>query len=89
MFEHLYGAVMDEVLKLTKRLVIGEPFADPAPFMGPVIDNETADLLSESFLHLITNGGKALEYMRKPDEKLPFLTPGIVDTTPASACRHR
>lgn len=79
--EHLYGAVMDEVLKLTKRLVIGEPFADPAPFMGPVIDNETADLLSESFLHLITNGGKALEYMRKPDEKLPFLTPGIVDTT--------
>lgn len=79
--EHLYGSVVDAVLKLTKRLVIDEPFADPQPFMGPVIDNDTADGLSESFLHLITNGGKALEYLRKPDPKLPFLTPGIVDTT--------
>ncbi len=79
--DHLYDAVIEEVQNLSKRLIIDEPFAEPQPFMGPVIDNQTADALSESFLHLITNGGKALKYMRKPDPNLPFLSAGIVDTT--------
>ena len=28
-------------------LIVGEPHADPQPFMGPVIDNDTADMLTD------------------------------------------
>ena len=79
--EHLYAPLVDELLKLTDRLIIDEPFADPAPFMGPVIDNEIATRLQESFVHLLTNGGKVLKHMRKTEDHLPFLTPGIIDVT--------
>ena len=49
--------------------------------MGPVIDNDTADGLLDSFLYLISNGGHAIRFMTRPSEDLPFLTPGIVDIT--------
>ncbi|MEO5705573.1 MAG: succinylglutamate-semialdehyde dehydrogenase [Alteraurantiacibacter sp.] len=77
----LYDAVMGEVKKLVDRLIIGAPFDDPQPFMGPVIDNRTADDLTGSFLYFLSNGGKPISHMRRPDEQLPFLTPGMVDIT--------
>jgi succinylglutamic semialdehyde dehydrogenase len=49
--------------------------------MGPVIDMHAADQLTESFLYLMSNGGKALSHMRRPREGLPFVSPGIIDTT--------
>lgn len=79
--EHLFEPLMEEVLKLTSKLIVDEPFADPAPYMGSVIDNETADLLSDSFVHLLAHGGKVLKHMRRPNADLPLLTPGIIDTT--------
>lgn len=79
--EDAYDDIMQEVVALTRRLVIDEPFADPQPFMGPVIDNDTADRLNESFLALVTAGGRPLAHMRRPSADLPFLTPGIIDTT--------
>jgi succinylglutamic semialdehyde dehydrogenase len=48
----LFDPLMVEINKLIGRLIIGEPHADPAPFMGPVIDNDAADMLTESFLAL-------------------------------------
>ena len=60
---------------------MGEPFADPQPFMGPVIDNQTADLLTESFVALMSRGAKPILHMKRPDEDKPFLTPGILDVT--------
>lgn len=79
--EHLYDPLMEEVLKLANRLIVGEPFADPQPFMGPVIDNQTAEMLLESFVHLLSHGGKPLKNLKRLDDNLPFLTPGIIDTT--------
>ena len=79
--DHLYDPLMAEVLKLTERLIVDEPFADPQPFMGPVIDNRTAEMLLESFVHLLTHGGKPLKNLKRMRENLPFLTPGIIDTT--------
>ncbi|NML05445.1 succinylglutamate-semialdehyde dehydrogenase [Sphingomonas sp. G-3-2-10] len=81
--QKLYDPLMAEVNKLTGRLIIGEPHADPAPFMGPVIDNDTADMLTESFLTLSTMGGRPLRHMERPIEGRPFLTPGIIDMTAA------
>src|SRR5690606_33725337 len=54
----LYAAAIDEVKRLTGRLIVGAPFAEPAPFMGPVIDSQAADQLTESFLYLMSHGGK-------------------------------
>lgn len=79
--EHLYQPLMEELVPLTRKLVVGDPLADEQPFMGPVIDNDTADRLTESFLALVTEGGKALTHMRRLDPDHPFLSPGIVDTT--------
>lgn len=77
----MYDHVVDEVKRLTDRIIIGAPFDEPSPFMGPVIDNQAADQLSESFLYFLSNGGKAISHMRRPRGELPFLTPGLVDIT--------
>jgi succinylglutamic semialdehyde dehydrogenase len=79
--ETLFQPLIDTLSKLIDRLIIGEPHADPAPFMGPVIDNETADLLTESFLALMTHGGKPLKHPQRPIEGRPFITPAMIDVT--------
>jgi succinylglutamic semialdehyde dehydrogenase len=79
--QKLYEPLMAELLKLTGRLIVGDPHADPQPFMGPVIDNEVADLLTESFLELMMRGGRPLRHMERPFDDKPFLTPGILDAT--------
>lgn len=82
--EKLYDPLMAELMKLIGRLIVDEPHADPAPFMGPVIDNDTADMLTESFLALLTRGGRPLRHMARPIEGRPFLTPGVIDMTAAT-----
>lgn len=77
----MYDEVIDNLKRMINRTIIGGPFDDPQPFMGPVIDNRTADQLTESFVYLLSNGGKALSHMKRPDENLPFVTPGLIDTT--------
>jgi succinylglutamic semialdehyde dehydrogenase len=77
----LYDPVIDEVKRLIGRIIVGAPFDEPAPFMGPVIDANAADQLTESFLYLLSHGGKALSHMRRPRGELPFVTPGLIDTT--------
>ncbi|WP_010543981.1 succinylglutamate-semialdehyde dehydrogenase [Sphingomonas elodea] len=81
--QKLFDPLMEELHKLIGRLIIGEPHADPQPFMGPVIDNNTADMLTESFLTLSTMGGRPLRHMERPIENRPFLTPGVIDMTDA------
>src|SRR3546814_6689614 len=49
--------------------------------MGPVIDNQAADGLTESFLVLMSNGGKPIKHMARPIEGRPFLSPAIIDVT--------
>jgi succinylglutamic semialdehyde dehydrogenase len=77
----MYDALIAEVKNLADRIIVGAPFDEPPPFMGPVIDNAAADGLTESFLYMLTNGGKAIKHMQRPNEALPFLTPAIIDTT--------
>lgn len=79
--DSMYDQIVPAVKQLAEKLIVGEPFADPQPFMGTVIDNQTADLLSESFVALISRGGKPIMHMKRPDENLPFLSPAIIDST--------
>jgi succinylglutamic semialdehyde dehydrogenase len=77
----MYDAVISEVRRLTERLVVGAPFDTPTPFMGPVIDNAAADGLTESFVYLLSNGGRAIKHMARLREDLPFVSPAIIDVT--------
>ena len=73
--------LLEAVKTLANRLIVDHPHADPAPYMGPVIDNESADGLTESFLILMSNGGQVIRHMTRPIADRPFLTPGIIDVT--------
>jgi succinylglutamic semialdehyde dehydrogenase len=75
------GPLLDAVKNMVERMMIGEPFADPQPFMGPVIDNAAADHVQEQWLNLMMKGGKPLCRLDRPDKDKPFLTPGLIDVT--------
>lgn len=77
----MYDPLMAEVKRLADRIIVGAPFDEPSPFMGPVIDNQAADGLTESFLYLLSNGGKAIKHLIRPRDDLPFLSPAIIDVT--------
>ena len=77
----MYDALVGEVKRLADRILYDQPFADPAPFMGPVIDNGAADQLSESFLYFLSNGGRAIKHMQRPRDDLPFVSPAMIDVT--------
>ncbi|WP_066649179.1 MULTISPECIES: succinylglutamate-semialdehyde dehydrogenase [Sphingomonas] len=79
--ERLQGPLLEELAKLLDRVIVGDPHADPQPFMGPVIDNESADLLTESFVTLMSRGGRPIRHMQRPVANRPFLTPGLIDVT--------
>ncbi|MBA2933015.1 succinylglutamate-semialdehyde dehydrogenase [Sphingomonas sp. CGMCC 1.13654] len=76
-----HEALLDEIARLIGRLVIAEPHSSPAPFMGPVIDNEAAEQLQEQWLDLILKGGRAITHLQRPIPGRPFLTPGVIDVT--------
>ena len=73
--------LIDMIRKLIDRLIVGEPFADPQPFMGPLIDNAAADHVQEQWLNLMMKGGKPLCRLDRPDKDKPFLTPALIDVT--------
>jgi len=77
----MYEQLIAEVKRLADRIIVGAPFDDPQPFMGPVIDNRSADGLTESFLYLLSNGGRAIKHLVRPRDDLPFLSPAIIDVT--------
>jgi succinylglutamic semialdehyde dehydrogenase len=79
--DKLYEPLIGELGKIVDRLIVGAPHYNPAPFMGPVIDNEAADQLGESFLELVLRGAKPIRHLQRPQPNLPFLTPGIIDVT--------
>src|SRR5690348_11153326 len=77
------GDLIDAICRLIDRLVVDQPFADPQPFMGPVIDNAAADHVQEQWLNLMMKGGKPLRRLDRPSEDKPYLTPALIDVTDA------
>ena len=72
-----------EIVKLIDRIIVDHPMADPQPFMGPVIDLMTADILQDRFLGLMMKGGKPIRRLDRPHEERPYLTPALIDMTDA------
>ena len=77
------GPLIEAICKLIDRLIVDHPHADPQPFMGPVIDLVTADILQDRFLGLMMKGGKPIRRLDRPHEDRPYLTPALIDMTDA------
>ncbi|MEO8548271.1 MAG: succinylglutamate-semialdehyde dehydrogenase [Sphingomicrobium sp.] len=75
------GPLLKAVGRLLDRLIVDEPFADPQPFMGPLIDIDAADRLQEQWLELMIKGGKPIRRLDRLIEGRPYLTPAIIDVT--------
>jgi len=75
------GELLDCVLRQIDRIIVDHPFADPQPFMGPVIDGAAADHVQEQWLELMMKGGKALRRLDRPFAERPYLTPALIDVT--------
>jgi succinylglutamic semialdehyde dehydrogenase len=73
--------LLDKVQALIDRLIVDQPFADPQPFMGPLIDLAAADHLQEQWLGLMMKGGKPIRRLDRPFEERPYLTPALIDVT--------
>ena len=77
------GPLLDAIQDLLARLIVGEPFADPQPFMGPLIDEGAAAHVEEQWKALVSGGGKVLRDLKRPVDGRPFLTPALIDVTAA------
>ena len=75
--------LLDAIAGMIDRVIVDEPFADPQPFMGPVIDNATADHLQEQWVELMMKGGKPIRRLDRPYADRPYLTPALIDVTDA------
>ncbi len=75
------GPLLEAIGNLIDRIIVDHPFADPQPFMGPVIDNASADHVQEQWLDLMMKGGKPLRRLDRPYEERPYLTPALIDVT--------
>ena len=75
------GKLVDKLTRLIDRMIVDHPHADPPPFMGPVIDNQAADHLQAQWVELMMKGGKPIRRLERRDEKMPFLTPALIDVT--------
>ena len=76
-----HGELIDAVQSLIGRIIVDHPFADPQPFMGPVVDNAAADHVQEQWLELMMKGGKPLSRLDRPVAERPYLTPALIDVT--------
>lgn len=74
-------ALVEAIARLIDRMIVGEPLADPQPFMGPVIDPAAADHLQEQWLDLMMKGGRPIRRLDRLDEGRPFLSPALIDVT--------
>ncbi len=79
--ERLAQPLLDTIETMITRIIVDHPHANPAPFMGPVIDNDAADQLTESFLALLMRGGRPIRHLERPVDTLPFLRPAMIDVT--------
>ncbi|MEY3268381.1 MAG: succinylglutamate-semialdehyde dehydrogenase [Pseudomonadota bacterium] len=75
------GPLLDRVTALIDRIIIGAPFDEPQPFIGPVIANRAADGLVAGAEALVARGARVIRPLDRLRPDRPFLTPGLFDVT--------
>jgi succinylglutamic semialdehyde dehydrogenase len=77
-------ALIGAILGLVDRLIVGAPFEDPQPFMGPLIDQAAAERMLGAQGRLAGGGARILRPMERLRPGRPFLSPGLIDVTAAA-----
>lgn len=77
--------VLDALLRLTDRVITGQPDAQPQPFMGPVISTHAADAVLGSQADWLRSGGVALREAKRLDVGPAYVSPGVIDVTAINA----
>jgi len=75
------AALIDRVTALIDRIIVGAPFDEPQPFMGPVIANRAADGLVAGAEALVDRGARVIRALARPRADRPFLAPALFDVT--------
>ncbi|MEH6444124.1 MAG: succinylglutamate-semialdehyde dehydrogenase [Oceanospirillaceae bacterium] len=68
-----------------KNIVVGEQFAEPAPFMGSLISEQAADNMVIAQQQLLDLGGQAIVSLEKLKAGTGFVSPGLIDVTSIDA----
>ncbi len=76
-----HGPLLDRITALIDRIIIGAPFDDPQPFMGPVIANAAADGLVAGAAAMAAQGARIIRPLARPRPDRPFLAPALYDVT--------
>lgn len=71
--------LLERLVVATANLRVDQPFADPAPFMGPQISRAAAQAILAAQTHLQQLGGQPL--LTAQAGEAAFVTPGIIDVT--------
>ncbi len=72
---------VDALVKMTETLKIGPYTEMPEPFMGPVISNLAANRVITAYDLLIHEGARPLVPLKRIQQNLPFLSPGLLDVS--------
>ena len=75
------GPLLERVTALLDRIIVGAPFDEPQPFIGPVIANRAADGLVAGAANLTAHGARTIRPLTRRDPGLPFLLPALYDVT--------
>jgi len=79
--EAVYDRLVERLVEATGSLRIGDP-ADPATFMGPVIDEEARTKIGEAIAEAQTSA-RLLAYLRKNETRAGyFVGPAVVEGVP-------
>lgn len=72
--------LIEKLVTATKKIRVDQPFAEPAPFMGPQISEAAAKFILDAQANLQNLGGVSL--LEAKGGQAAFVTPGIIDVTP-------
>ncbi|ROV62357.1 succinylglutamate-semialdehyde dehydrogenase [Vibrio ponticus] len=67
------------LVEATRNIRVDQPFADPAPFMGPQISQAAANIILDAQKNLQSLGGESL--IEAKLGSCAFVSPGIIDVT--------
>ncbi|KFA95134.1 succinylglutamate-semialdehyde dehydrogenase [Vibrio mediterranei] len=71
--------LVERLVSAIGKIRIDEPFAEPAPFMGPQISEQAADHIIAAQAELLKLGGKSLVEAKRL--QAAFVTPALIDAT--------
>ncbi|ORT51812.1 succinylglutamate-semialdehyde dehydrogenase [Vibrio sp. qd031] len=72
-------ALLDKLVSATAQIRIDQPFAEPAPFMGPQISKQAVQVILDAQTNLQSLGGISL--LEAKAMSAAFVSPAIIDVT--------